>query len=103
MTEPGARLAELVNGYQASQAIHVAAALGIADLLRDGPRSTDDLAAACEAHGPSLYRLLRALASVGVLEEHPGHTFALAPVGEPLRSEADGSLHGWAAFVGRPY
>jgi hypothetical protein len=54
VSAPAARLAELVNGYQASQAIHVAAALGIADRLRDGPRYADELAATCDAHGSPL-------------------------------------------------
>src|SRR4029077_10358110 len=59
-------LMRLVNGYQVSQAIHVAATLGIADLLKDGPRCANDLAAATGTHPGSLYRLLRALAAVGV-------------------------------------
>ena len=41
---PFAAVMNLVNGYRVSQAIHVAAALGVADLLKDGPRSSDDLA-----------------------------------------------------------
>jgi hypothetical protein len=49
----------LVNGYQVTQAIHVAAVLGIADLLADGPRTSDDLAAT-ESHPGALYRQLRA-------------------------------------------
>ena len=47
---PSIALRRLVNGYQVTQAIHVAAVLGIADLLADGPRSSDDLAAATETH-----------------------------------------------------
>jgi hypothetical protein len=50
--------------YQISQALHVAAILGVVDRLKDGPNSCDFLAAACGAHPASLYRLLRALASV---------------------------------------
>ena len=55
-----------VNGYQVTHALHVAAKLGLADLLAAGPRTSDDLAAAAEAHPGALYRLLRALAGVGV-------------------------------------
>jgi DNA-binding IclR family transcriptional regulator len=65
-------LRRLIDGYKVSQAIHVAATLGIADLLADGPRGSDDLAAATETHPGSLHRLLRALAAVGVLEECDG-------------------------------
>jgi hypothetical protein len=98
--EPAATLRRLVNGYQVTQALHVAATLDIADLLADGPRSSDDLAAATETHAPSLYRLLRALAAVGVLREDGERGFELTPVGNALKSDA---LQGWAAFVGRPY
>ena len=43
-------LLRMVNGYQASQALHAAVALGLPDLLADGPRTTADLASACGAH-----------------------------------------------------
>jgi hypothetical protein len=95
-------LMQLVNGYQVSQAIHVAAELGIADLLADGARSSDDLAQQAGADADTLYRLLRALASVGVLHEDDGRLFSLTPIGERLRSDVPGSLHGWAVFVGQP-
>jgi O-methyltransferase domain/Dimerisation domain len=105
MTEetPSSTLSRLLMGAQVSQAIHVAADIGIADLLSDGPRTSEQLAAETDAHADSLYRLLRALASVGVLREDEQQRFALTPVGELLRPDVPGSLHGWAAFVGRPY
>jgi DNA-binding IclR family transcriptional regulator len=62
-------LRRLVNGHQVSQAIHVAVVLGIPDLLAGGPRSSDELAEDAGAHAPTLYRLLRALAGLGVFEE----------------------------------
>jgi hypothetical protein len=101
--ENTATLLRLVNGYYVSQAIHVAASLGIADLLADGTRTSDDLAHEADADPETLYRLLRALASVGVLHEGDGRLFSLTPVGELLRSDVPGSLHGWAAYAGRPY
>jgi hypothetical protein len=100
---PTVALRRLVNGYQVTQAIHVAAALGIADLLRDGPRDSDALAAQTDSHAPSLHRVLRALASVGVLHEDDDGRFALTAIGECLRSDAAEPVRGWAAFVGRPY
>ena len=100
---PGATLGRLIVGFQVSQAIHVAAALGVADLLADGPRTSDELAAATNAHSGSLYRLLRALASVGVFHEDEGRLFSLTPMGALLRSDVPGSLRGWAMHVGRPY
>jgi hypothetical protein len=93
----------LVNGYQVSQAIHVAATLGIADLLKDGPRSFGELAAATGSHPGSLYRLLRALAAVGVFHEDGDKRFALTPLGDCLRSDAADQVGPWAAFIGRPY
>ena len=100
---PGATLGRLIVGFQVSQAIHVAATLGVADLLADGPRTSDELADATNAHAGSLYRLLRALASVGVFHEDDGRRFALTPTGELLRSNVPGALRGWAMHVGRPY
>jgi hypothetical protein len=96
-------LLRLINGYQASQAIHVAAALGVADQLADGARDAEDLAAAIDAHAPALYRLLRALAAVGVLHEDADRRFSLTPLGQGLRADAPGSSAAWAAFIGRPY
>jgi len=93
----------MVEGFQVSQAIHVAVTLGIADLLADASRTSDELAAATSTHAPTLYRLLRALASVEVLHELDGRRFELAPLGQPLRSDAPDSVADWAALVGRPY
>ena len=72
---PRDALWRMTNSYQVSQAINAAATLGIADLLVDGPKSTDELANATRAHAPSLYRLLRALASVGVFAERADGSF----------------------------
>src|SRR3954449_8147215 len=96
---PSATLRRLVNGYQVSQALHVAATLGIADRLADGPRASDELAAAVGAHAESLYRVLRALAAVGVSREEDARRFALTPVGECLCTDADEPVGGWAAMV----
>jgi hypothetical protein len=93
----------LIGGFRVSQAIHVAVALGVPDLLADGPRGNDDLAEAADADADALYRLLRALAAVGVLHEEDGRRFSLTPLGERLRSDAPDSLAGWAALIGRPY
>lgn len=93
-------LRRLVDGYRVSQAIHVAAVLGIADVLAGGPRTTPELAAMTGTHEPSLYRLLRALAAEGVCHELDDRCFELGPLGEPLRTDVAGSLAGWAEFVG---
>ncbi|UUZ73504.1 acetylserotonin O-methyltransferase [Polaromonas sp. P1(28)-8] len=102
-TDPATTLHRLVTGYQVSQAIHVAATLGIADLLADASHTGDELAALTNTHPPTLYRLLRALASVEVLHELDGRRFELTPLGEPLRSGVPGSMVDLAAYMGRPY
>ncbi len=100
---PAAALRRLIDGYQVTQAIHVAVTLGIADLLAGGPRGVEDLAEASRSHAPSLYRLLRALASVGIFHEEDHRRFSLTPFGGHLRADAPESLAGWAGLVGRPY
>jgi hypothetical protein len=100
---PLEQLRRLINGYQVSQAIHVAATLGIPDLVSAEPRSTAELAAESDSDERSLYRLLRALASVGVFHEATGRRFSSTPLSECLRKDAAETLYGWAAFVGRPW
>ena len=60
---PPAQMLNLIIGFFVSQGLHVAAKLGIADLLKSGPKDSKELAKATGAHAPSLYRLLRALTS----------------------------------------
>jgi hypothetical protein len=91
LTSPQDALARLATGYWASQVVYVAARLGIADQIADGPRTADELATATESHAPSLSRLLQALASVGVVAEDEGGRFSLTPLGEPLRDGVPGS------------
>lgn len=100
---PSLALRRLANGFQVTQAIHVAAVLGIADLLAEGPRSSDDLAAATDSHPRALYRLLRALAAIGVFREEADRHFALTELGACLRSDAPEPVGAWAAFIGEPY
>jgi hypothetical protein len=97
---PGPTLMRLVNGFRVSQAIHVVASLGVADLLAEGPRTSDDIAAATATQPDAMYRLLRALAAENVFEEHHDRVFALTPLGELLRTDRPDSLAPWAVFVG---
>jgi hypothetical protein len=100
---PSAVLRRLIFGYRVSQAIHVAATLGIADLLKEGARTSDDLAAATGTHPATLYRLLRALTSVGVFQEESDGRFALTPLGDGLRSDAAAPVAPAAHYIGRPH
>ena len=98
VSSPSADLRRMIVGYRLSQAIYVAAKLGIADLLKDGPRDAEDLAASAKAHGPSLYRILRLLASEGIFEELEEGRFGLTPLAEMLRSDAPESFRARAIF-----
>jgi hypothetical protein len=89
---PFVALFQMITGYYISQALYVAAKLGIADRLKDGPRSYDELAHATGTHAPSLYRLLRLLVSAGVFAEQEDGRFTLAPIGSYLQTEMPGSL-----------
>ncbi len=101
--DPATTIRRLVEGYQVSQAIHVAVTLRIGDMLTGGSRTSDDLAESTGTDRSALYRLLRALASVDILRELGGRRFELTSLGERLRSDVPDSIAGWAAFIGRPY
>ena len=93
----------MLTGYWISQALYVAAKLGIADLLTAGSRSVVELAAATKCQPSSLYRLLRALASVGVFAEDGQGRFALTPLAQCLRSDLPGSQHALAIMSGEEH
>ena|SRR5262245_16990784 len=76
------RLLNLINGFQVSQAISIITTLGIPDLLRNGPQDCSALAEVTRTHPRSLYRLLRVLAAVGVLNEDNERRFSLTSLGE---------------------
>jgi hypothetical protein len=89
-------LLQMMTGYWVSQALYVAAKLGVADLLAEGPRSVEALAVATQTDAPSLHRVMRALASVGVFTEARPRTFALTPLAALLRTEAPDSMRALA-------
>jgi O-methyltransferase domain/Dimerisation domain len=92
-------LLRMIWGTHISRAVYVAAELGIADLLANGPLSSSELARRTGTHAPSLYRVLRLLAALGVLDEDDGEAFSLTIVGERLRSNAPAGLRSWATFL----
>jgi O-methyltransferase domain/Dimerisation domain len=93
-------LFQMATAYWTSQAIYVAAKLGIADLLANGPQSCAALAAATRSDSESLFRLMRALASAGVLSQAGKDQFALSRLAEPLRSDVPGSLREIVITIG---
>ena len=105
-TDAGAvsrELAALLNGYQNTALLYVAAKLGLADLLADGPRGSDELARSVGAHAPSLHRILRGLVVHGVCSEGDDGRFSLTSMGNLLRTGVEGSLRNLAIVCGEQY
>lgn len=100
---PQAVMARLLTGYWIAQSLHVAAQLGVADLLKDGPQTIAHLAEATGTHARSLYRLLRALASEGVFAEDEQGRFRLTPLAECLRSDVPNSQRSMAIMNGEEH
>lgn len=89
---PPAQLMKFIVGKWISKPIYVAAELGIADLLAEGPKSIEDLARESRSHAPSLFRMMRALASVGIFVETEAKCFGLTPMAECLKTGAMRSI-----------
>lgn len=93
-----AALIEIIGGYMAAQAVSLAAELKIADLIHDGVDTSAALAEATGSHEPSLHRILRMLAAVGITTEPSPGQFGLTEVGEQLRSDSPDSLWAFTRF-----
>jgi hypothetical protein len=91
---------QVFGGAWMTQALGVAAELGVADHLAAGPLTAQELAQRTGAHADSLYRVLRALASAGVFEHDADERFGLTPLSELLRSDVPGSQRCFAAMMG---
>jgi SAM-dependent methyltransferase len=96
---PAATMRALIGVFRVSRLLHVAASLGLADLLRDAPRTSEELATTTGTHAPSLARALRALVAIGVLAQDAQGRYGLTPLGATLRSDLPGSLRAWALFA----
>lgn len=97
---PAQRLLDIVTASWMTQAAYVAAELHLADILAEGPRTSDDLAAATGTHAPSLRRLLRALTTIGICRERRDGSFEITPMGALLGTDAPGSLRSWTIWWG---
>jgi hypothetical protein len=87
-----AQILQIITNFWSSRAVYVFAKLGIPDLLKSGPKTVQELASATKTHAPSLYRVLRALASIGFVNPLPDGRFAQTPLSEILVTDAPGSL-----------
>jgi hypothetical protein len=89
----------IIWGIHSSRAVYAVAKLGIADLLTDGPASCQELARITGVHEPSLYRVLRLIAALGVFDEVEPGFFGLTVLGDRLRSDVPAGMRSWAVFL----
>ena len=94
------RVASLITGFWPAQAINAAIRIGVPERLAQAPATAGGLAAATHAHPGSMYRLLRALVSIGIVDEGEGGVFTLTADGRSLLPDAPNSLRGMALHVG---
>src|SRR5262245_27031671 len=87
---PHTQLVQMAMAHWVSHIVHVAAKLGLADHLAKGPMSAEQLAGPTGTHAPSLYRLMRTLANLGILTEDGARRFGLTPLGDALKTGAPG-------------
>ena len=108
---PHVQLIQMGTAAWVNAVVFAAAKIGLADQLAAGPRNAAELAGPMRLHAPSLHRLMRTLASLGILTERDAQRFALTPMGEALKTGAPGSAratfiafggtfwHGWEEIV----
>jgi SAM-dependent methyltransferase len=100
---PHVQLIQMGRAFIVSRTVYAAAKLALADHLASGPKSAIELAEVIKLHAPSLHRLMRALASLGVLTEQSERRFALTRLGDALRTEAPGSARSAVLYSGSPW
>lgn len=101
--QPAEQLMQLATGYMVSSALHAITSLGVPDLLKNGAKSARELAGACGANEDAVYRVLRALATVGVVTESSPRCFELTAVGECLRADRDDSFRDMVLWMGNKF
>src|SRR5215472_922163 len=100
---PSEQVVRLMYGYLSTQLLYVAAELGLADALADGPLDVEAVAEVVGAQADPLRRVLRGLAADGIVDEYPDGRFALTDVGACLRPGVPGSRHGGITVHGDLY
>ena len=101
--QPQAMMMQLLFGKQVCYSLSGVARLGIADHMDATARPVEEIAVKAGAHAPSLYRVMRMLASLGVFKEGPSRQFALTPVGEVLKTDTPGSVRYIAMMFGEEF
>src|SRR4029453_7973567 len=90
--QPQFAMLQIISGFWISRGVFVIAKLGIPDLLKTGPKTPAEIASPTGTHAESLFRVLRALVSVGVLASDNENRFSNTPVSETLITDAPGSI-----------
>lgn len=96
-------LRELIMGFRATQIISVAAKLNLAEYLKNGPKTAEQLSEIIHTNPRGLHRLLRALTSLGIFEETKDGSFCTTPSAELLRDDTPGSLRSLAVLYGEEW
>lgn len=96
---PNIALMHMVTGYRVSQVLYVTTRLGIADLLKSGPKGSEELAKTTLSFQPALERLLRSLVSLGIVTQDPQDRFGLTPLGTYLQADHPLSLRPYILFI----
>lgn len=97
---PALTLVGMSAGAWSTRVLQVGTELGIADILKDGPKTLAELAAATDTHEPSLGRLMRALAAMGIFAEELPGTYAMTDLAWPLCKDHPGSVRNFILFFG---
>ena len=93
---PPVQMLQIMSGFWISRCVYILAKLGIADLIKDESKTVDELATVTGSHAPSLFRVLRALAAVGIISQDEQNRFGATPLSDTLRSDVSGSLRAFA-------
>jgi len=99
-TDSPQKLMDLVQSHRVTAVIYVAARLGLAELLRDGPRTVDELASRTHTDRDALARLLVALSTVGICSRAGEGRYLLTELGAGLDGAAERSFKNWVIFEG---
>lgn len=101
--QPTEQIMQFANGYMVSAALYAVTSLGLPDLLKSSPKGVAELAQKTGSNEDGLYRVMRALSSVGLFHENPARTFSQTPVSETLRTDAPKSMRNMVLWMTDPF
>jgi SAM-dependent methyltransferase len=101
--QPVDQLMQFATGFMVSSALHGVTSLNIPDLLKSGSKSVAELAMETGSNEDALYRVMRALSSIGVFNENPARTFSLTATSEPLCEDSPNSARAMTLWFTDPY